>query len=134
MLRDGISVLPTGRNIHALDPYRMPSAAAWARGQRVAQETIRQHLEANGGLYPETVAVTLWGLDTIKTRGESIAIVLALVGAKPITEGTGRVVRFDLVPLKELGMDIVLYCNCTIYLQYYLLILFLMLQILLYND
>ena len=38
-----------------------------------------------------------------KSLGESIAIVLALVGAQPVKEGTGRVVRFDLLPLEELG-------------------------------
>jgi magnesium chelatase subunit H len=103
LLRDGPSVLPTGRNIHALDPYRMPSAGAWARGQSVAAEIIRQHQESNDGKFPETVAVTLWGLDAIKTRGESVAIVLALVGAKPVKEGTGRIVRYDLVPLEILG-------------------------------
>jgi magnesium chelatase subunit H len=47
--------------------------------------------------------VALWGLDAIKTRGESVAIVLELVGARPTKEGTGRIVRFDLVPLSELG-------------------------------
>ena len=99
---DGPSVLPTGRNIHALDPYRMPSAGAWARGQRIAKELIRQHREANEGKYPETVAVTMWGLDAIKTRGESVAIALSLVGAQPVKEGTGRIVRFDLTPLEEL--------------------------------
>lgn len=31
LLRDGTGVLPTGRNIHALDPYRLPSPAAWQR-------------------------------------------------------------------------------------------------------
>jgi magnesium chelatase subunit H len=103
LLRDGPSVLPTGRNIHALDPYRMPSAGAWARGQRISRELIRQHQDANAGHYPETVAVTLWGLDAIKTRGESVAIALALVGAKPVKEGTGRIVRFDLIPLEQLG-------------------------------
>ena len=127
LLRDGSSVLPTGRNIHALDPYRMPSQGASARGTRAAAEIIRQHLEANGGVYPETVAVTLWGLDTIKTRGEAIAIVLALVGARAVREGTGRTgklsrdlqvlystpltygahtrpkVCFELIPLEELG-------------------------------
>jgi len=103
LLRDGASVLPTGRNIHALDPYRMPGAAAWARGQKAADEILRQHREANNGLYPETVAVTLWGLDAIKTRGESVAILLALVGAAPVKEGTGRVVRYDLLPLEEIG-------------------------------
>jgi len=103
LLRDGADVLPTGRNIHSLDPYRMPSASAWKRGQRAAEEIIRQHLTANGGNYPETVAVTLWGLDAIKTKGESVAIVLALVGAEPVKEGTGRIVRYDLVPLEKLG-------------------------------
>jgi len=102
LLRDGTAVLPTGRNIHALDPYRMPSAGACARGQRIADETIKQHLAVNRGQYPETVAVTLWGLDAIKTRGESIAIILGLIGAKAVKEGTGRVVRYDLVPLEEL--------------------------------
>jgi len=103
LLRDGPSVLPTGRNIYSLDPYRMPSAGAWIRGQRIAEELIRQHREANNNEYPETIAVTMWGLDAIKTRGESIAIALALVGAEPVKEGTGRIVRFDLVPLSALG-------------------------------
>lgn len=81
----------------------MPSAGAWARGQRAAAEIIKQHQASNNGKFPETVAVTLWGLDAIKTRGESVAIVLALVGAKPVKEGTGRIVRYDLIPLEELG-------------------------------
>lgn len=103
LLRDGAGVLPTGRNIHALDPYRMPSAGAWARGQNAAKKILDQHRAANNGAYPETVAVMMWGLDAIKTRGESVAIALALVGAEPVKEGTGRVVRFDLVPLERLG-------------------------------
>ena len=81
----------------------MPSAGAWVRGQRIAKELIRQHRDQNEGAYPETIAVTMWGLDAIKTRGESVAIALALVGAKPVKEGTGRIVRFDLVPLSELA-------------------------------
>ncbi len=45
--------------------------------------------EANGGAYPETVSVNLWGLDAIKTKGESVAIAMAMVGARPVREGTG---------------------------------------------
>ncbi|MDC0834363.1 cobaltochelatase subunit CobN, partial [Geitlerinema sp. CS-897] len=102
LLRDGIGVLPTGRNIHALDPYRMPSPAATLRGREIAQKLIEQHLEEHGN-YPETVAVMLWGLDAIKTRGESIAILLELVGAEPVKEGTGRIVRYELKPLDAIG-------------------------------
>ncbi|WP_422614608.1 magnesium chelatase subunit H [Aetokthonos hydrillicola] len=102
LLRDGAGVLPTGRNIHALDPYRMPSSAAYVRGREIAQKIIAQHLQEHGK-YPETVAVMLWGLDAIKTKGESLGILLELVGAEPLKEGTGRIVRYELKPLAEVG-------------------------------
>ncbi|MBE9232820.1 magnesium chelatase subunit H [Cuspidothrix issatschenkoi LEGE 03284] len=102
LLRDGAGVLPTGRNIHALDPYRMPSPAAYERGREIARKIIDQHL-AEHHKYPETVAVLLWGLDAIKTKGESLGILLELVGAEPVKEGTGRIVRYDLVPLEKVG-------------------------------
>ncbi|MBW4609579.1 MAG: magnesium chelatase subunit H [Hassallia sp. WJT32-NPBG1] len=102
LLRDGSGVLPTGRNIHALDPYRIPSAGAYERGREIAQKIIAQHLQEHGK-YPETVAVMLWGLDAIKTKGESLGILLELVGAEPVKEGTGRIVRYQLKPLAEAG-------------------------------
>ncbi len=102
LLRDGPGVLPTGRNIHALDPYRMPSPGAVARGKAIALRILEQHRKENG-TWPETVAVMLWGLDAIKTRGESLGILLELVGAEPVKEGTGRIVRYALRPLQELG-------------------------------
>ncbi|MTJ54142.1 magnesium chelatase subunit H [Anabaena sp. UHCC 0253] len=102
LLRDGAGVLPTGRNIHALDPYRMPSPAAFERGKEIAKKIISQALDENKK-YPETVAVLLWGLDAIKTKGESLGILLELVGAEPVKEGTGRIVRYDLKPLDQVG-------------------------------
>ncbi|MBE9167686.1 magnesium chelatase subunit H [Pleurocapsales cyanobacterium LEGE 06147] len=102
LLRDGTGVLPTGRNIHALDPYRMPSPAAYERGREIGKKIIAQHLEEKG-TYPETVAVMLWGLDAIKTKGESLGILLELVGAEPVKEGTGRIVRYELKSVREVG-------------------------------
>ncbi len=101
LLRDGPGVLPTGRNIHALDPYRMPSPAAYGRGRAIGRNIIAQHLDEQGA-YPETVAVMLWGLDAIKTKGESLGILLELVGAEPVKEGTGRIVRYELLPLDQM--------------------------------
>jgi magnesium chelatase subunit H len=66
---------------------------------------IAQHRAANNGAFPETVTVNLWGLDAIKTRGESVAMVLHFVGARVVKEGTGRVARFELIPLDELTFD-----------------------------
>ncbi|HHP7232493.1 MAG TPA: magnesium chelatase subunit H, partial [Xenococcaceae cyanobacterium] len=102
LLRDGAGVLPTGRNIHALDPYRMPSPGAYERGKEIAKKIINEHLSEKGS-YPETVAVMLWGLDAIKTKGESLGILLELVGAEPVKEGTGRIVRYELISLEKLG-------------------------------
>ncbi|KAI8464745.1 MAG: CobN/magnesium chelatase [Monoraphidium minutum] len=103
LLRDGPSVLPTGRNIHALDPYRMPGIAAVERGAAAAEAILQAHRATNAGSYPETVAVNLWGLDAIKTKGESVAMVLHMVGAAPVKEGTGRIARFELLPLSAMG-------------------------------
>ena len=103
LLRDGPGVLPTGRNIHALDPYRIPSPVALARGRAAAEATLEMQRKEAGGAFPETVAVNLWGLEAIKTRGESVAVVMALVGAEPVIEATGRVVRYELIPLEKLG-------------------------------
>jgi magnesium chelatase subunit H len=81
----------------------MPSPAAYERGREIAQKIIQQHLKEHHNTYPETVAVMLWGLDAIKTRGESLGILLELVGAEPVKEGTGRIVRYELKPLAEVG-------------------------------
>lgn len=102
LLRDGPGVLPTGRNIHALDPYRMPSPGALLRGREIARRILERHRADNAGAWPETVALMLWGLDAIKTRGESLAVLLELVGAEPVKESTGRIVRYELRPLESL--------------------------------
>ena len=65
----------------------MPSAAALERGSEAGRLIVESHRAQNGGAFPETVAVNLWGLDAIKTKGESVAIVLHLIGARPVREG-----------------------------------------------
>ena len=68
---------------------------------------------ANGGAFPETVAVNLWGLDSIKTKGESVAIVLALVGARPVQEGTGTLKHFSFFPTSLYHVEMQLSSNCS---------------------
>jgi magnesium chelatase subunit H len=106
-------VLPTGRNMHALDPSSIPTAAA----VQVSEDVVRKLLEklkAEGGDYPESIAFTLWGTDNIKTYGESLAQVLALVGVRPVADSLGRVNKVELIPLEELGrprIDVVVSCS-----------------------
>jgi len=103
LIRDGLAVLPTGRNIHSLDPFRVPSDGAYQRGVRIAEALVEAHLSEHDNEYPETIAQVLWGLDAIKTKGEAIGIILGLIGARPIKDGQGKIGRYDLIPLAELG-------------------------------
>lgn len=77
----------------------------------MAERILEQHVEKNGSL-PETVAVNLWGLDSIKTKGESVGIILTLVGAQPVQEGTGRIARYELLPLDALNGRPRIDCLC----------------------
>ncbi|WOI56162.1 magnesium chelatase subunit H [Palleronia sp. LCG004] len=91
-------ILPTGRNIHAFDPFRMPTAFAMEDGARQAQLLLDTH-----ETLPRSVALVLWGSDNIKSDGGPIAQALSLMGATPRFDAYGRLCGAELVPLEELG-------------------------------
>ncbi|MEL7370428.1 MAG: magnesium chelatase subunit H [Myxococcota bacterium] len=95
-------VLPTGRNIHGFDPFRIPSAFAVADGARQAERILARHL-LDGHALPRSMAVVLWGTDNLKTEGGPIGQVLALIGARPRFDSYGRIAGAQLIPLEELG-------------------------------
>jgi len=103
LVRDGVNVLPSGRNIHSIDPWRIPSVMAFKRGTLIADSIVKRHLEENEGHYPETIAQVLWGLDTIKTKGEAVAVVIRLLGGEPAYDAFGKISHYSLVPLERLG-------------------------------
>jgi magnesium chelatase subunit H len=94
-------VLPTGRNIHGFDPFRLPDAFACGEGARQADELIARHTQT--AAFPETLAMVLWGTDNLKSEGVQIAQALALIGARPRFDGYGRLSGAELIPLAELG-------------------------------
>ncbi len=96
------SILPTGRNLHGFDPFRIPSAYAVADGARQVHRLLARHAESGHGL-PETVALVLWGTDNLKSEGAPLAQALALMGARPRFDSYGRLCGAELVPLAELG-------------------------------
>merc|ERR1711966_64270 len=108
-------VLPTGRNMHALDPSAIPTQAAVEISEQVTNKLLEKlKQEAPDGEYPESIAFTLWGTDNIKTYGESLAQVLSLVGVRPVPDSLGRVNKLELIPLEELGrprIDVVVSCS-----------------------
>ena len=95
-------VLPTGRNLHGFDPFRIPSAYAVKDGARQAERLLERH-QADGHAFPESMAMVLWGTDNLKSEGGPIGQVLALMGARPRFDGYGRLAGAELLPLAELG-------------------------------
>ena len=94
-------VLPTGRNLHGFDPFRLPSAFAVQDGACQAERLLARH-RADGHALPETVAMVLWGTDNLKTEGSPIAQALWLMGAEPRRDAYGRLAGAQLVPLDKL--------------------------------
>jgi magnesium chelatase subunit H len=107
-------VLPTGKNIHALDPQSIPTSAAVQSAKIVVDRLLERQKIDNGGNYPETIACVLWGTDNIKTYGESLAQIMWMVGVKPVPDALGRVNKLELLSLEELGrprVDVVVNCS-----------------------
>ena len=103
-------VLPTGRNTHAVNPYSVPSQAAFMRAKPAADALLQRYM-AEHGRYPRALALVLWGLDNIKTQGEGVAQALWLLGVRPVRDALNRATEIEVMPLDELQrprMDVVM--------------------------
>ncbi|MCW2770490.1 MAG: cobN [Aeromicrobium sp.] len=102
-LRGLVNVLPTGRNFYTVDPKAVPSRLAWETGRAMADSLIERHL-ADTGDYPRSVGLSVWGTSAMRTSGDDIAEVLALIGVEPEwDEASRRVNGLRIVPTEELG-------------------------------
>ncbi|HEV2915983.1 MAG TPA: cobaltochelatase subunit CobN [Pyrinomonadaceae bacterium] len=96
------SILPTGRNTHAINPYTVPSDVAYHRAEAVVNSLLERHL-AEHGRYPRAMALILWGLDNIKTQGEGVAQALWLLGVRPRRDQLNRATEVEAIPLEQLN-------------------------------
>ncbi|WP_433520534.1 cobaltochelatase subunit CobN [Nocardia pseudovaccinii] len=102
-LRGLINVLPTGRNFYSVDPKAVPSRLAWETGQAMADSLLDRY-KADHGEYPRSVGLSVWGTSAMRTSGDDIAEVLALLGVRPVwDEASRRVTTLEVIPLAELG-------------------------------
>ncbi len=102
-LRGLVNVLPTGRNFYSVDPKAIPSRLAFQTGGAMAESLIQRHLDETGD-YPQSVGLSVWGTSAMRTSGDDVAEVLALLGVLPVwDEASRRVTGLDVVPLAELG-------------------------------
>ncbi len=102
-LRGLVNVLPTGRNFYSVDPKAMPSRLAWETGSAMAESLLARY-RADYGSWPRSVGLSAWGTSAMRTSGDDIAEVLALLGVRPVwDDASRRVVGLALTPLAELG-------------------------------
>ncbi|WP_091154863.1 cobaltochelatase subunit CobN [Geodermatophilus africanus] len=102
-LRGLVNVLPTGRNFYSVDPRAIPSRLAWETGQAMADSLVERYL-ADTGEYPASVGLSVWGTSAMRTSGDDVGEVLALLGVRPVwDDASRRVTGLEPVPLEELG-------------------------------
>ncbi|HEX6352697.1 cobaltochelatase subunit CobN [Actinophytocola sp.] len=102
-LRGLVNVLPTGRNFYSVDPKAIPSRLAWETGQAMADSLLSRY-RADTGDWPRSVGLSIWGTSAMRTSGDDIAEVFALLGVRPVwDEASRRVSGLTVVPLDELG-------------------------------
>nr|WP_171055618.1 cobaltochelatase subunit CobN [Nonomuraea sp. K271] len=102
-MRGLINVLPTGRNFYSVDPRAVPSRLAWETGQAMAGSLLERY-HADTGEWPRSVGLSVWGTSAMRTAGDDVAEVLALLGIRPEwDEASRRVTSLEPIPLAELG-------------------------------
>jgi len=100
LIRDP-EILPTGYNIYQFDPRLVPSEVAFERGSEIARSTLDYYVKEHRK-YPETVSVVLWGLETSRTKGETIGQILSYLGVKIRRGNDPWENKFEIIPLSEL--------------------------------
>ncbi len=102
-LRGLVNVLPTGRNFYSVDPKAVPSRLAWETGVALADSLLARYRD-DYGCWPRSVGISVWGTSAMRTAGDDIAEVLALLGVRPVwDDASRRVVNLEPIPLAELG-------------------------------
>ena len=101
--RGNAHLLPTGTNFYSIDPDAVPTEASWKIGRQMAEDMVKKFVDANGK-YPESIGIVVWATDTMKTNGDDVAYILALMGVRPIYGSIGgKVVGLEIMSHEELG-------------------------------
>jgi cobaltochelatase CobN len=96
------SVMPTGKNMVSFDPRKVPDKTSWEIGKKCADDLLASYYEEHG-TYPESVGVVLWAVETMRTQGESVAMIMRLIGVEPVWDATEKVKSYKIIPTQDLG-------------------------------
>ncbi|MBZ4658093.1 MAG: Cobaltochelatase [Desulfacinum sp.] len=103
--RGNLEVLPTGRNFYATDVTTLPTRTAWKIGRRMADQLLLKYW-GEEKRFPESVGISIWSSDAFKSDGELLCQILALMGARPVWDGQGRVRDVQAMDLAELTLTL----------------------------
>lgn len=96
------SVMPTGKNMVSFDPRKTPDKIAWEIGKKCVDDLLATYY-AEHGSYPESVGVVLWAVETMRTKGQSLAMIMRLLGIEPVWDATGKVKSYKITSIQDLG-------------------------------
>ncbi len=100
------AVLPTGRDGYPIDPNMLPTPEAWEVAKRLVDEFLARYYREHRS-WPEAVGVVIWGVHELCTGGLNIAMVLYLLGVRPVWDpDSGRVIGVELIPLRDLRVRV----------------------------
>lgn len=102
--------LPTGRNLYAFDPSRVPTKAAWEAGKEALENLLAAHRQ-QAGSPPKKLTFSLWSVETMRHFGLLEAQAFWAMGVEPVWDEGGRVTDVRRVPREKLGrprVDVVL--------------------------
>ncbi len=98
-----LDVLPTGRNLYAIDPRAVPTRTAWEIGSTIAEEIVARYVQDHGD-WPKRIVIDLWGSASMRTGGDDLAQAFALMGVKPQWDNAStRISGFEILATARLG-------------------------------
>jgi cobaltochelatase CobN len=104
-IRKGSDVLPTGSNFYSFDPRTVPDKTAWQIGSKMADEMLAAYY-AEHGCFPETVGTVLWSTETMRTSGQTLAMILRYMGLEPDWDSSKKFTGVKITPLENLNLTV----------------------------
>ncbi|WP_394295005.1 cobaltochelatase subunit CobN [Methanobacterium formicicum] len=104
-IRRAEDVLPTGTNFYSFDPRSVPDKTAWVIGSKLADEMLAAYY-AEHKCFPETVGIVVWSTETMRTCGQSLAMILRYMGLEPSYDKYGKFTGVKVTPLENLTLNV----------------------------
>ncbi len=95
-------ILPTNRSLYIRSTDEFPTPYSYEIGQQIVENLIKCYYQRSCR-WLRSVAINVWATSDIRTGGDDIAIIMNLIGVKPIWQSnSSKVIGFEIIPLTQL--------------------------------